>query len=207
MVRKMFDTDIVAPEVTAQLNARPELLRSLYPQNRKSSAARWMAPLLTIDAMNTESLVSGQMFLTPLWVPDDGTYDRIGLEVTDAGIGAGTVRIGWYKSNVDGYPRGGLIVQDDTIDGTEVTSHEVAVSVNPGAGLTWLAVVATGWDTYPKVRSAGILPFLMSYTNMAQITENRRYVYTGITGALPADPLTPNYSIGSLPIMGVRRAV
>ena len=90
------------------------------------------------------------LMAVPFWVPTQQAFDRIGCEVTVAGVAVAAVRLGIYADAGDGTP-GALVLDAGAVPASTTGAKEIAISVRLQPGLYWLASVAQGGT--PQIRS------------------------------------------------------
>lgn len=139
----------------------------------------------------TDSLAEAECRYIPVFIPKDCTVDRIGIEVTTAGIGGAPVaRLGIYADDGDGKP-GARLVDAGTVSTTTTGGKEIIISQALTKGLYWLAVAAQGGaTTFAAFRVTGATGAGMQTTHptltSATLTGAGGYTQSGISGALPA---------------------
>lgn len=131
----------------------------------------------TAGALNQD-----QMRLGPMWIPNAGTYDRIGVEHTVAAASS-VYRLGIYADNGNFQP-GALVLDAGTVDTSIAAAYqEITISQYLDAGLYWVGGVSQGGN-----------PTMNNQTTMLQwitwhaSTQGTTTVYSlsGVSGALPA---------------------
>lgn len=131
-------------------------------------------------------LTDDYMYLVPIFISEDMTFDNIAIEVTTAAAAA-TVRLGLYDS-VDSVPTN-LIADFGTVDASTTGVKEKAISQAVSKGLIWAAYVCSNSSSVRlrQISSGVQMPTFPS--TAAQSFDEISYVQTGVTGALP-DPTT-----------------
>jgi hypothetical protein len=148
-------------------------------------------------APSTSAVAVGGFSLTPVYIPNDVTVDRIECEVTTIGTTGAVVRLGIYDSNIDGKPLN-LILDAGTVaaDGaTGVKSQTISQALAPG--LYWL--MAAGQVAGSTLRIIGFSPASpvagTAYSPGGNVGYNC-YSGSGMTGALTT-PLSSGLTAAS----------
>ena len=109
------------------------------------------------SAVATFALTAGQMRYEPIYVTTPLTIDQIACEVTSAGAGGTTIRMGIFTADTDLQPTG-LVVDGGTVaaDGaTGMRSVSVSVTLTPGRYLMALNTDSTA--TMRSLRGGSML--------------------------------------------------
>jgi peptidoglycan/xylan/chitin deacetylase (PgdA/CDA1 family) len=135
-------------------------------------------------APGTLTLPVGRCTITPFWVPQATTIDRLAAEVTTGGASS-VARIGIYDSTPDDRP-GSLVLDAGTVAADTAGVKEATVSQPLRAGLYWLALAVQGSSSV-TLRTVGNdnLPPVASTAPMTTAARNC-YYGDSVTGALPA---------------------
>lgn len=90
-------------------------------------------PGVSISTTATTAQAANQVKYYPIYVTTPITIDQLSLEVTSAGAGGTTARMGIYHADINWVP-GALIADSGTVavDSTGVKSAAVAVTLAPG---------------------------------------------------------------------------
>lgn len=197
-----FPAPIVLPDgvVSAAKLSAPQLWGRLVSGSYYVTAGQ--------NATSTSAvLTNGTLRLTPWFVPNACTLSRVGCDISSAGDGGSTVRIGIYADNGSGYP--GALVLDagsefisGAINGASNTVQEVVVSKALAAGLYWVGGVVQGVTvTQPTVRiptgnpMLGNIPLGTSAPSAA--VSVLAVTQTSVTAALPTT-FTTTVSLGTI---------
>lgn len=119
-----------------------ELKRVANSQIESVTTGRFYGPLSTISGYATPTgagATQNRLFGTPVYIPQNGTFNAAGIEITTAAAG-GTVRLGIYASLANGLP-GALVADFGTIDATVVGFRSVPISLTLQRGSYWIAGV------------------------------------------------------------------
>lgn len=131
-------------------------------------------------------LSDDQMYLVPIFISEDMTFDRIAIEVTTAAASA-TVRLGLYDS-VDSVPTN-LIADFGTVAADTTGVKELTISQAVSKGLIWAAYVCSNSSSVRLIQIQDGHQTMTFGSTAAQMFDNYSYTQTGVTGALP-DPTT-----------------
>jgi hypothetical protein len=208
-----FDTwaTTVATDVNANSDDIADLpgtyvARSGLPRQRPSNGY-----VMSVgSAITTVTPTADSLRISPLWLPNGGTIDRIGCEVTTAGASGSLTRLGLYEANADGRP-GGLLANPGTVSSATTGNKEIALG-SPLAlapGIYWAAVVTQGSpSTLPVYRGfllAGLSrSFAPSAIGFVANTQAAAYAVSGITGALPDPSGATGFVNATSPLVFVR---
>lgn len=132
----------------------------------------------------TAALVLNQETVIPFTVNEDGSCDRISLEITTA-VATALVRLGIRRDVMTpggGYPET-LVIDAGTIDGSTLGIKEIVIAQRLVPGRYYLT--ATPQTAVPTVRGRGMSNQFTGQTTGGNVN-NTTYIQTGITGALPA---------------------
>ena len=142
----------------------------------------------------------------PVYIPEAGTYDRIGIEVTV--LATGTWRLGIYDDDGDtGAGPGTLILDAGTVDTGTTGIKEITINQTLQAGHVWLS--ASWGAVNPTIRSwaaiqSPVLP--VEINGFSNMYVNR----SGDGGALPNPFSTYNMATssggGPVPMFFIRKA-
>jgi hypothetical protein len=120
------------------------------------SGEQWSIPGYGINGVSNLSLVSGDVFYTPIVVPYGyPTVTHVGGNVFDAATGTATMRVGLYEWD-DGFP-GALIHDWGTFAITATGTWSINVTdftLEPGS--YFLAVVANAPSGIPQIRQISL---------------------------------------------------
>lgn len=160
-------------------------------------------------ARTVSPLLASQEWVVPIKVGREGTIDRIGIEVTVAGVAGSLIRLGVRDQTTNGIP-GALLLDAGTVAGDVVGITELPVTLRlRKPGTYWLSATAQGAaGTAPTVRAVQGNLTPVSGTSLAgalSATPVTGYLMTGVTGALPATYTVSNRA-GSAPLIAVRAA-
>ena len=148
----------------------------------------YQSPAGIVTAANAATL-SRQEF-TPFWVPNAGSYDRIGAEVTVVAA-TSVVRLGIAADSGSMFP-GALILDAGTIDTTTGTGFkEITIDQFLAAGLYWLIGCAQGGTPTMRMYTAG-MP-LVGNLSSAGSGMPMGYGVASVTGAFPTTAPTVSH--------------
>jgi hypothetical protein len=146
------------------------------------------------------------MYAYPLWVPNDVTVDRIGINVT-TGVGSSAARCLIYADNGAGAP-GTLLFDpgaDLTTTGTGVQEHTVSWALT--RGLVWLAMETNSSGTF-ATNQTHVISLYSQLVGHGNLTSSGQGVVT--TGAISfgAGPTPfPTHAVSAVcPVIRVRAA-
>jgi hypothetical protein len=127
----------------------------------------------------------------PVDIPEDITIDRIGVEVSTAGVqgggGAPVVRIGIYNDNGTGKAPGTLLLDAGTVDSSTTGLKEKVISQALPKGRYWFAVVPQGAPaTSTTLRASVSGNDLETPTNPTTFTQAAYQAQAPCAGALPS---------------------
>lgn len=155
----------------------------------------------------TATIANNTATFVPIDIPVGFTADRIGLNITGAGAGAGPViRLGIFDSGTDGRP-GALLVDGGTIDASTTGNKTVTISQALPAGRVWVCAVAQASATTAPTVSVlrGAMPGV-AWIGSAPVTNGgAAFQATGTSGALASNP-TLTGTAGDAPLLYVRSA-
>jgi hypothetical protein len=132
------------------------------------------------------------MYLSPIFVDQSTTFDRIACRADTGFSGSSTVRLGIYNSDADNQPST-LVLDAGTVAFTGVASQEITISQTLSTGLYWLAFCQQG--TAPTTAtytgnsgSATIFNYLIPFSGSGSLNANNIIAYTSNphTGAFPS---------------------
>jgi hypothetical protein len=137
----------------------------------------------------TGTLATGQLRLSPIWIPQQRTFDRISTNCTVAAASS-TVRLGIYADTGSGYP-GTLVLDAGTVDTSMTGLKEITISQALAPGLYWIGGVMQGGTPTVRVNSGNVTSVagLMWGETLSAVMGNNpgcSFEETGVTGALPA---------------------
>jgi len=117
----------------------PDALSHSQPQALPWIAGRFYGSFITSGALGTISVTDGQLYLTPIYIPQSVTLTSIGVEVTTASGAGSLIRLGIYQD------RGSIphkrLIDAGTVVGDALGFNSAAISLNIRTGLHWLALV------------------------------------------------------------------
>lgn len=181
---------------------------SAFVGHRSLSHSRWLSPV-TFGG-GTCTLANGALKGIPWYLPFNLPIDRIGILVTTAGAAGSIVRLGVYGA----VPTGVSLLHDFGTVATDTTGEKViTVDVTLLAGMVFLACVAQGAPASdPIVRGFGtgghaVYGAQTTLTRTLTTDNTHTSLQTGVTGALPAGPMTnqAGASSNNYPGIAVRR--
>lgn len=114
-----------------------------YGTGQLHPTGQYVGPLFVYASGAVIPAVNNPGF-TPLAIPNDGTYDRIGVEVTTVGGAGSQVRLAIYANSSSNTP-GSLIVDAGTVatdSGAGTGFKEITISAALSRGVVWLAARA-----------------------------------------------------------------
>ncbi len=159
------------------------------------------------SSLGTTALTAGlanSMFLLPVDVIEEKSYDRLGCNVTVKGEGAGQgVRLGLYADDGTGAkPTGNAVVDSGLISTLETGEKLFASEQKLAPGRWWLAFVLQGTITVgPTIVTMQALASTLGLENLSATTVHS-LKQAGVSGALPAiGTLT---TAGTIPLLGLR---
>lgn len=175
---------------------------------QKLKTGLWVGPPASVPTTGTQGS-QNRLQVTPLFIGNSGTLDRIACEVT-AVAASSTVRMGVYADNGAHYP-GSLLVETTAIDtstGVEVKQATIALTV--ATGLYWLAVVSQGGLATLSCMRGHLAPVQATAAAGAigsgAAYAHNSYYQDGVTAALPATFTSTVGTVGSSPRVVVRAA-
>lgn len=124
-----------------------------------SGTTQYTIPGIEPTTTATQAITANVVRYCPIYVVTQITIDQLAIEVTSAGAGSTTARLGIYQMGTDGQP-GSLVVDAGTVavDGNGVKTVSVNTILTPGRYLT--ALNSDGAPTLRAVRGGG---YLMGY--------------------------------------------
>lgn len=163
--------------------------------------------LHTSAATGTTLMAVGAMYLRPFLVPVRRAFDRIGLNISGAGVSGALVRLGIYTDG-GGYPNA-LVVDAGTVAADTSGAKEAVISQTLDPGVYWLAVACQAQaSTCTSYAAATSVPYYATGTAPATAAGAVRYS-TGsgvVTGALPSDASAAAVSTSACPALMLRAA-
>lgn len=161
----------------------------------KPSTSYWFPPVC--KAWSSFVFTLNLQSMSPIWIPVDGTVDRIGLFI-QGGTASATPRLGLYNSDANGKPST-LLVDGGTVDGSTSGEKSVTVSQAVTPGLYWVACVnqvAAATLYYYATNGAGAFvgAGIGAHTSGGTSQDPQTsYTVSSVSGALAS---TPTFSSG-----------
>jgi len=124
----------------------------------------------------------------PVYFANNVTLDRFGAEVTSAGDVGSTVRLGVYKSDINGMPST-LLAEFGSIAGDAVAVAELTIDQTLPAGTYWFASCVQGAATTQPTLRATVTPSPSTIAGSAAnaaASQMTGLIYPGQSGAMPA---------------------
>jgi lysophospholipase L1-like esterase len=142
----------------------------------------------------------GNVYVMPLWVPAETTFDQLACQVSTAAAGS-TVTLGIYDSDANDQPRS-LLVSTAALDASTPGFKSAAVAVTVRPGYVWLAALSLGGSPRFLGTLQAAAPVASSAPSLA-IPLNGYYLVS--SSALP--PLWPSTTaVTSSPVVAARVA-
>lgn len=130
----------------------------------------------------TAALTQDLLRLGPMWIPNAGTYDRIGVDHTVAAASS-VYRLGIYRDS-GAFAPSTLVLDAGTVDTSVAAAfQEVTINQYLEAGLYWVGGVSQGGN--PTFTNQTTMLQWFTWHNGGQGTTTV-YTLSGVTGALPA---------------------
>lgn len=133
----------------------------------------------TGDGSNVAAL--NRLYMTPFYVPEETTYDLVGIVVTVAGSAGAVLRIGAYAVGANGAPDA-LLDEYGTVDTTSTGAKTVAISKTYQKGWIYLGGVAQVATCTVRARPSS---YLIPETSVGS-NANQSFNLSGVSGALPS---------------------
>lgn len=158
------------------------------------------------------SLQNGSIFLSPIWLPTQMAFDRIGFEVT--ALDASSVfRVGVYQNDPTTNRPKTLVFDAGASAVSSIAIVEVTINQTFGPGLYWLGGAFQNGNTTGQVRRIastgyGTVPVALTANLFGATFANAYATSTANTGAFPAD-LSATLSAGgtnACPLITLRRS-
>lgn len=145
-----------------------------------------------------------ELKVSPWWVPEAATWDRVGHENKTAGGAGSVMRIGIYRDNGSGYPSTLYWESPSTLDSTATGMLTHTVSLAIPAGLYWVGAVAQvaapGWEMMSNFNPS------VNTQDPAVGSASAGYSHSNVTGALPATFTSTFFSTSNVPVISFRRS-
>ncbi len=151
----------------------------------------FLTPATTSTTLNgTVMPATGTMLLLPLDVATTTTFDRLGVNVSTAGVGTGYLfRLGLYNDDGTGSrPSGAAILDAGTVDPTATGDKLATISKQLLPGRYWMAVSSEGTITTAAQMVSCTTPFMFPRTNLGGGASpgSKMWTMTSVTpGSLP----------------------
>jgi hypothetical protein len=170
----------MAVEATATFAPRTTQRRQLL------RTGQWFAPYSAYTQSTTGAVSGGSLILSPMFVDEAFTIDRIALEVIAAGAAGATLRACIY-SNVNNYP-GALLKDFGTVAADSTGVKELAAAYTFAPGTYWFGALILASSGTVNLRhltgSGGVAG--MSSSSLAMQFMAESYQQSGLA-ALPAN--------------------
>jgi hypothetical protein len=174
-----------------------------FPRTFLPPVGNWMeAP--GVGNRGTATPTLNELRVSPWFVPEAATWDRVGHENKTAGGAGSIMRIGIYRDNGSGYPSTLYWESPSTLDSTATGMLTHTVSLTIPAGLYWVGAVAQvaapGWETMSNFNLA------VNTQDPAVGSASAGYSHSGVTGAFPATFTSTFFSTSGVPVISFRRS-
>jgi hypothetical protein len=146
--------------------------------------------------ITTTSPAKNRLILTPFFVSQNVTLDRIGMECTVA-IASTVYRLGIYTSDSNGLPST-LLLDAGTVDTSSTGLKEITISQALSAGLYYLATANQGSTGNPSVRALNTISGNYAPIGAASMGTTQYegvYFQASVGGALPSTPTVVSSNI------------
>lgn len=170
----------------------------------KPRTGDYLAP--QYGATSNAQPVTGTQYFIPIWIPATQTYDRIVFWLAQV-ASTGTVRLGIYDSDTNGWPSGAAILDAGTVaitSGAVVKETTISQSLTPG--LKWLACQPEFTGT-PQIVSGTAASFRWPLSLVASGGTSPGGITQAHTGAFASvSPASLTESAVNVPIVWLRAA-
>lgn len=153
-----------------------------------------------VSSLTTSALTDDRLYMSPLFVSHNSTFNRIGCEVTTGG--AGNVRMALYRDTGAVHP-GELIVDGGNVDTTALGEKEATIDIELTPGLYWMALIADNATAVFRVINVYDAPL----GRVAPLSPAMGLALASAFGAHAADHsgTSINYTGSTMPLMWLRR--
>lgn len=159
-----------------------------FPRDLKTPVVRWVIPGWYWSGHVNQAAIAGRIYYQPIFVPEDTTYDRIGVYVSTGDAAGGTCDLRVFEWNA-GLP-GALVLSAGTVSTNADGAKEIAISQLLSRGFYFLATRFDQTPTMAAIGTTGIVSAPVgalaesnAVTAMAQITQ---YVAAAYADPAPA---------------------
>ena len=167
-----------------------------------------------VNASASSPTASGNMYLVPFFTAKALTLQAIGVQIASTGGAGSKARLGIYSDDGAGYLT--LLVDAGQVPIDSGTSQSAAIGVTLVPGFSWFAVAFQSIAA-PAASLFGCAPPFLSpigasglqVISGASFTTLKSYgamFFTGVTGALPSNPTSPDYTRSIIPGVWVQAA-
>jgi hypothetical protein len=162
-----YDTSAAAFKKVQRKNA----LGRVAEGRADDAATNLCVPGVELSTVATASTVANRLYYEPFLVTSPITIDQLSVEVTGAGAGSTTARIGIYNADTDWQPTS-LVVDGGTVavDSTGVKSASISQALLPGRYL--FCVYSDGTPTLRIVRGGSRVAGLDSAMGASPFTQS-----------------------------------
>ena len=150
----------------------------------------------------TLAITANELYGVPLVVARNITVDRIAFEVTGAGAGGTTARMGIYNNGTNLYP-GTLLLDAGTVSVASTGIKAITIAQALPKGIYFLALVSDGTPTIRAVNQSGSTNRLLGILGTGFNMVNQPWRVAFVYAALP-DPFTAGAAV---PVSHIPRLV
>ncbi len=159
-------TGVTQGQLSDILNRLAEVERVQNSQNESLVVGRFYGPLSTLSgypAPTGVAITANTLYAAPVYIPQTGVFDAMGIQVTTPAAAGRTMRVGIYEAMADGMS-GALLGDLGTIDTTVAGFWSLSTFAILKRGSYWLAGAANSAVSVARVPAGPGLTATMGHT-------------------------------------------